>query len=65
MSDKLATAMSDLEEATVLKLVQQRLDVGKNPMAILASCREGITVVGKRFEVCEYYVSELVMAGEI
>ncbi len=65
MSDQLATAMADLEEATVLRLVKTKLDAGENPMAILASCREGMTQVGKRFEACEYYVSELVMAGEI
>ena len=65
MSDQLATAMVDLEEATVLRLVKQRLDAGENPMAILTSCREGMTLVGKRFETCEYFVSELVMAGEI
>jgi methanogenic corrinoid protein MtbC1 len=65
MSDQLTTAMADLEEATVLKLVKTKLDAGENPMAILASCREGMALVGKRFEACEYYVSELVMAGEI
>ena len=65
MSDQLATAMADLEESTVLKLVRQRLDAGDNPMAILASCREGMTQVGKRFEACEYFISELIMAAEI
>jgi methanogenic corrinoid protein MtbC1 len=65
MSDQLAMAMADLEESTVLRLVRQRLDAGDNPMAILASCREGMTQVGKRFEACEYFVSELIMAGEI
>jgi len=65
MSDQLATAMADLEETTVLNLVRQRLEAGDNPMAILASCREGMTQVGKRFEACEYFISELIMAGEI
>jgi len=65
MSDQLARALADLEEATVLKLVKTKLDAGENPMGILASCREGMIQVGKRFEACEYYVSELMMAGEI
>ena len=65
MSDQLATALADLEETTVLKLAQQRLDVGENTLAILTSCREGMVSVGKRFEAGEYYVSELIMAGEI
>jgi methanogenic corrinoid protein MtbC1 len=65
MMDQLATAMADLEESTVLTLVRQRLDAGGNPMAILESCREGMTQVGKRFETCEYFISELIMAAEI
>jgi hypothetical protein len=31
MSDQLTTAIADLEEATVLKLVQQRLHRGETP----------------------------------
>jgi methanogenic corrinoid protein MtbC1 len=65
MSDQLATAMADLEESTALEIVRQRLDAGDNPMSILASCREGMTQVGKRFETREYFISELIMAAEI
>jgi methanogenic corrinoid protein MtbC1 len=65
MIDQLATTMADLEEAMVLKLVQQRLDTGEDPMMILTSCREGMVLVGKRFEAGEYWVSDLMMAGEI
>jgi methanogenic corrinoid protein MtbC1 len=65
MSDQLATAIADLEEATVLKLVQAKLDACENPIAILASCREGMALVGKRFEAGEYWVSDLMMSGEI
>jgi methanogenic corrinoid protein MtbC1 len=65
MSDQLATAMAGLEEATVLKLVRVKLDAGENPMAILTNCREGMVLVGKRFEAGEYWVSDLMMAGEI
>jgi methanogenic corrinoid protein MtbC1 len=65
MSDQLAAAMADLEEATVLNLVKAKLDAGENPMTILASCREGMVLVGKRFEAGEYWVSDLMMSGEI
>jgi methanogenic corrinoid protein MtbC1 len=65
MSDQLATAMADLEEDTVLKLVKEKLGAGENPMAILTSCREGMVLVGKRFEAGEYWVSDLIMSGEI
>jgi methanogenic corrinoid protein MtbC1 len=65
MSDQLATALADLEEETVLKLTQGRLDAGDDPMAILKSCHEGMAMVGTRYEESEYYVSDLIMAGEI
>jgi methanogenic corrinoid protein MtbC1 len=65
MSDALAAAISDLEETQAMKLVQERLDGGADPVTILASCRDGMALVGKRYEAGEYYVSELIMAGEM
>jgi len=65
MSDELRQALSDLEEETALKLVQERLDASDDPMSIIAACREGMADVGKRYEANEYYVSELIMAGEV
>ena len=65
MSEQLKQALSDLEEETALKLVQERLDAGDDPMSIIAACREGMADVGKRYEAQEYYVSDLIMAGEV
>lgn len=65
MSDELAKGLSDLEEDLVLELVQGRLDDGDDPLAILAALREGMALVGKRYEAGEYYVSDLIMAGEV
>jgi len=65
MNNQLKQAMSNLEEEAVLKLVQERLDSGEDPLAIIANCREGMADVGKRYEAQEYYVSDLIMAGEV
>jgi methanogenic corrinoid protein MtbC1 len=65
MSEQLKKALSDLEEEAALKLVQERLDASDDPMVILAACREGMSEVGERYEANEYYVSDLLMAGEI
>jgi 5-methyltetrahydrofolate--homocysteine methyltransferase len=65
MSDQLKQALSDLEEEAALKLVRERLDGGEDPLAIIADCREGMADVGKRYEAQEYYVSDLIMAGEV
>jgi methanogenic corrinoid protein MtbC1 len=65
MSDQLKQMMSDLEETAALKIVQDRLDANDDPLVILNDCREGMALVGKRYEEGEYYVSDLIMAGEI
>jgi methanogenic corrinoid protein MtbC1 len=65
MSNPIVQAFSDLEEEQVLQDVQTRLDAGEDPVSILADCREGMVQVGKRYEQGEYYVSELIMAGEV
>ncbi len=65
MSDQLAMAISDLEEQKALNLVKERLEAGVDPLAILNDCREGMTLVGQRYQAGEYFLSELIMAGEI
>ena len=65
MSESLTQALSDLEEENVLKLVQERLAAGEDPLTLMADCREGMAQVGKRYEANEYYVSDLIMAGEV
>ncbi len=65
MTHQLVTAISDLEEEQVLELVNADLAAGVDPLAILNHCREGMALVGKRYEAGEYYVSDLIMAGEI
>jgi methanogenic corrinoid protein MtbC1 len=65
MSDQLKQALSDLEEEKALKLIQERLESGEDPLVIIADCRDGMADVGKRYEAKEYYVSDLIMAGEV
>ncbi len=65
MMDQLAQAISDLEEEVVFKLIDERLASGTDPLEIIAACREGMSDVGKRYEAQEYYVSDLIMAGEV
>ena len=65
MNEKLVKAMSELQEETTLGLLKELLEAGEDPMALLEACREGMADVGKRFESGEYYVSDLMMAGEL
>ncbi len=65
MGDQLRQALSDLEEERVLKLVQEQLDADEDPLAIIGECREGLADVGRRYQAQEYFVSDLIMAGEV
>jgi methylmalonyl-CoA mutase cobalamin-binding domain/chain len=62
---QLAQLIADLEEDTVLELVQQRLKAGDDPLQIIDECNEGMREVGQRYEQGEYFVAGLIMSGEI
>lgn len=61
----LSNLIADLEEEAVLKRVQQRLAAGEDPMQIIEDSNEGMRRVGQRYEQGEYFVSGLIMSGEI
>ncbi len=65
MANELALAMADLDEGKVQELVAAGLAAGTSPSQLLDECREGMTLIGQRFETGEYYLSDLIMAGEI
>jgi methanogenic corrinoid protein MtbC1 len=65
MASELTMAMADLEEEKVQGLVKAGLAAGVSPNQLLEECREGMTLIGKRFESGEYFLSDLIMAGEI
>jgi 5-methyltetrahydrofolate--homocysteine methyltransferase len=52
-------------EAETLELVKEKIAQGVDPEEILADARSAMEVVGKRFESCEYFIPDLMMAGEI
>lgn len=61
----LIASVADLKEAEVLELVQSRLQKADDPLAIVEDCQEGLRQVGVRYEQQEYFLSGLIMAGEI
>jgi methanogenic corrinoid protein MtbC1 len=65
MFDELTLALANLDEPGVLALVQERLDEGQNALAILDVCRQGMAIVGERFQEGEYFISELIFSGAI
>lgn len=61
----LTTLVADLEEQQALQLVERRLAGGDDPLAIVEACQAGLRLVGERYEQREYFISGLIMAGEI
>ena len=65
MDDDLVGALADLREQEALSLVQARLDAGDDPLSIFDDARRAMEIVGERFSASEYFIPELVYAGEI
>jgi len=64
-SQILLDAITNLREGESVAITRQLLAEGVDPLEILADCREGMTVIGQRFEREEAFLPELMMAGEI
>ncbi|TAJ93729.1 MAG: methionine synthase [Gammaproteobacteria bacterium] len=62
---KLIDLIADMNEEEAIKLANSMLDSGYDPMKLLEHCRAGMDVVGKRFESGEYFLPELMLAGEM
>ncbi|MFW9820685.1 MAG: B12-binding domain-containing protein [Candidatus Thorarchaeota archaeon] len=63
--EDLMDTIIDLDEEKVYRLVQKLIDEGITPDEIIEILRKGIEVVGDKFNNKEYFLAELVMAGEI
>jgi methylmalonyl-CoA mutase cobalamin-binding domain/chain len=63
--EALTNAIVELEEAMAVQLTQELLDEGTSHTAILQACSAGMGVVGERYERQEYFLSALIVAGEV
>ncbi len=63
--EDLSKSVAKLDEEMTLELVQQCLANNVPPLTILDLCHEGMIEVGKLYDRGIYYVSALIMAGEI
>jgi methanogenic corrinoid protein MtbC1 len=61
----LAQSVGELQMDEAARLVREKLDEGEAPLTILGELQQGMSIVGDRFEAGEYYLSELIFAGEI
>ncbi|MFB6354271.1 MAG: B12-binding domain-containing protein [Halobacteriales archaeon] len=65
MSDEFVQALAELEEEKAISLAEERLAAGEDPLDIMDDLKEGMGVVGQRFDEGEYFIPDLMYAGEI
>ena len=62
--ENLAVAMGELDEDTVKEILEQ-VDSVDAANAAMEACQKGMDTVGKLFEEGEYFVGDLIYAGEL
>ena len=65
MKEKLVEAIADMREEEALELARAMLDTGQDPYLVLEAGKEAMAIVGERFEMREYFLPELIIAGEL
>lgn len=65
MFDQLTEALVEMKENEALAQARELLDAGQDPVEILNACTRAMEQVGDRFEKGEYYLPQLMMAGEM
>jgi methanogenic corrinoid protein MtbC1 len=64
--EALMNAMGDLNEPVVMTIIDEVVSDGLQDAAMtLSACQKGMEIVGNRFESGEYYVGDLIFAGEL
>ena len=64
--EELAQAMGDLDEDAMVRLLNQVMaEGGKEADQAMAACQKGMDTVGDLFEQGEYFVGDLIYAGEL
>lgn len=65
MIEKLVNTMADLDEDVLFNEIRSAVDSGTPADEILSSLQEGLLEVGRRFQAQEYFLSELILSGEL
>jgi methanogenic corrinoid protein MtbC1 len=65
MKEQLVNAIADMREEEALELAKAMLDAGEDPQAVLEAGKEAMAIVGDRYENQEYFLPELIIAGDM
>ncbi|MBW2618683.1 MAG: cobalamin-dependent protein [Deltaproteobacteria bacterium] len=65
MPVQLSRQIVDLKRDEALAVVKARAEAGEDPLKIIGECREGMTIVGDLYSAGDYFLAELMLAGQI
>lgn len=65
ISEELEYNIVEINEGKALSIVKHLLEEGQDPLEIIRICQNGMKRVGERYERREYFISGLIMAGEL
>jgi len=63
--DELVRAISDMEEDEALRLCAAWLAAGGDPSEVLDAAKSALGIVGERYDAREYFLPELIIAGDL
>lgn len=64
--ERLAAAMGELDEDTIMELLNQVMaEGGADAVKAMEACQKGMEEVGRLYEEGEYFVGDLIYAGEL
>lgn len=63
--EQLAETMGDLDEDTMVEMLTQVMNENGDAQKAMEACQKGMDIVGTRFEEGEYFVGDLIYAGEL
>ena len=62
---KLSDAIAALDKDGVIKIVNEQLNEGRDPMELVEEARTGLEVVGSKYEKGEFFLIELMRAAQV
>ncbi len=65
LSEEFVKVVVDLDEYKAVELTKRRLEGGEDPLKILDDLTKAANVIGEKYERGEFFIADLVMAGEI
>jgi methylmalonyl-CoA mutase cobalamin-binding domain/chain len=65
MPHDIPSLIAEIEEERTLEAIREALSEGTDPLSLVEALRDGMAVVGERFEAKEYFLPDLIMAAEI